>query len=306
MICKECGAENPEGTVACAACGADFDSSPPPTSPVRPEAQIFPCDKGLRHLFESPDMIVKGLFAVAAACFIIGLAVSIWAMRNETGADSFSKHVQTFLSPYAIGIFTSGVVAGFALFIASLKRNAEEIADAIVTVLYIESLASFFIGMTLAILMALDLPDYQYSNPDKVMYALNNFIRNGLLYSGVIFGMAALVSQREDSVGSRWPLGKFLYSIALVIFLAGIAVASLQVNFEGRIGGNLSWVDHTMMFLYTLMTTAMLIGGIIAGFGGVVSYCSAHPRYYCTKCEQDVLKEWKVCPNCGDALNEIE
>jgi RNA polymerase subunit RPABC4/transcription elongation factor Spt4 len=304
MICRHCGAENPTDTDLCQECGVDLDQG----AFGFVDVLVYSTSKTLRSLIKLPDWIVKCLFIVATLCFAIGLAVAIWTVTTISPYADYSNSelAEKFLLPFLSGVFASGLVAGFALLLASLKRNADQIVETLVVALYVEAVVCYLIGMVHAILMVQNLPHSVFSNPDKAMYFLANFLEHGILYGAVLFGIAALISRREDSVGSRWPAGKMLYAIAAIVFFMSIAVASLQVN---RIvsEGDQSWVDLAITFPYTLMSMGMLYGGIIAGIGGMVLYSSpVNSKYYCTDCGKDIFREWKLCPYCGSELYEVD
>ena len=100
------------------------------------------------------------------------------------------------------------------------------------------------------------------------------------------------------------PLATILYGTALITLLIGVVIACLQVI---EFDNDASDFDLVMMFLFVLMNTGLIYGGIIAGFGALVSLLKpSFVRYYCTNCDNDVLDKWIVCPYCGDTLEECE
>ncbi len=89
--------------------------------------------------------------------------------------------------------------------------------------------------------------------------------------------------------------------MSVATILMGIAVATLEVT---RLDDMPGW-DKIIVFLSILLQSGLLTAGIIAGFGALVSVFNPRDdRFYCSSCDNDVRDDWKLCPHCGDTLEE--
>ena len=299
MICDACGAQNAENADVCNNCGKQLEAAVPDSATLRPEADIYAPPEWLRSFLQTSGRLVKLLYVLAGVCFAIGLFLAIY---STTYADDepWNIKLNMFLSPLLIGVFNGGVIIGFAALVSSFKRDADQVTEKAVQVLYFGAIATFLLGTTVSALIAADLSGYT-SGSQRAQWFLYNFLKHAVLFSAVLGGFAAIISRREGYSTSTWPIGKVLYGTAVAALLIGIAIASLQVAIFDDAPGS----DQVMVFLQSLAQAGLFYAGIIAGLGGVASLFNPRDaRFYCSSCDNDVRDDWKLCPYCGDTLEE--
>lgn len=213
--------------------------------------------------------IVNVLYVAAIAACLAGLLSAILAVTSQNmDAASGSTKAVTFLTRLMEGLFAGGVIAGFAAYFLSGSTSAVGGTNGMCAVLRIGAFLLFLMGILAAGLSTKEMAD-SASGSAKALHFLSGFVRFSLLYAGVLAGLAALAASRSATraANAGAASGVLLVAAALALIL-GIAMAGLTV---AEMSEAATGSDKAASFLFVLLHSGLLYGGILGGLGLLVS-----------------------------------
>ena len=147
---------------------------------------------------EKPRRVVRVLNWLALAVLAISLvdaSLSIVEMDGYfyDGADKASAFLRVFVP----GLFYAGIIIGFATVI-SLRSENHHAATRRRNALYLAAVLVLGAAIAIATMTVSDLGEYA-SLSAKASFFLTLFLQNGVLYGGVLAGLAAYISSQRKN-----------------------------------------------------------------------------------------------------------
>jgi uncharacterized membrane protein len=265
MICDQCGRKNNDDSSSCENCGSPLEAhkSGEDNLPGFLKSEWLGITQVLPRL-----LYIGAIIAVA-----ISLFVAIYAATLQDSSSIISTTISV-IGILANGLFCAGTLTGLAGVI-STQKDAKH-AQRQCKILYIAAGSLLLIGITVAALyMFQSSSSTTSSTSSRVYLALYWFLALGLFESGILAGLAALNSPRQESdTRDHNPMVKVLYLAAAATLILAIIVASLSATVMSE-----GWplLEKTSSFLSSFSYCGILYGGILAALGKLV-YLRSHRK----------------------------